>query len=129
VRVGSVDVYLFEEGEAGLILLLGEPAYLFIGTCLLIVKLVGREGQDLEAFVEEVIVELCEASVVFGGERSLGGHIDDQDGLLPSVNREVNMVAFDVLGRELKEGLGFLLVEVVGGLVVEAQSSHGSHLP
>jgi hypothetical protein len=128
VSVGPIDLYFLEKSKAGLVLLLCKPAYFFVGSAFLVIELVGREGKNFKAFVKQVVVELGKARIIFAGEGSLGGHIDDKDGFFATVDGEVDVVALDVGGLKLEKGLGLLLVEVVRGLVKEAQPGYSSHL-
>jgi len=85
VGVGSVDFHLVEEGEFG-----AEPAgdelqYLLIGAALLAEELVAGEGQQLKPLIFELVVHLSEELVVGGGESSLAGHIDHEDGFFVAV--------------------------------------------
>ena len=79
VRVLPVDLALGEHGKRGIVALSGEFLYLCIRARLLPTELIAREGKDLETLLSILLVEICQLSVVVGGEASLGGHVDEHD--------------------------------------------------
>jgi len=103
VGVDPIDFYFFKDGEGRIEFAFCKLAYISIRSIFLIVELVDRKGQDLEIFTAELVIHFSQGFVVFVGERTLGGHIDDKKGFFASECREVNIVSIDVVCSQIEE--------------------------
>ena len=130
MRIDPVDFYLLEKSKSRPEIFFRKPANILIRSSFLIEELIGGEGQNLKTFVHQLVVQFSQSRIIFGGQCSLGCHVDDEDSFFAPVNGEVYVVAFDICGFEVEERFGtfcVLVVEVVGGLVEETQACNCSH--
>jgi len=77
VRGGPVDVHLVHEGKGDSVSLLDVLLNLAIALGLLVQELTARKSNDLQSFVFVVAIQLYQRQVVFLGEGSLTGDIDN----------------------------------------------------
>jgi len=81
VRCRAIHLALGEHGEICVVTLACKLLYLCIRAGFLPTKLVAREGKDLETLLSILLVQVCQLTVVVGGESSFRRHIDEHDDL------------------------------------------------
>jgi len=122
--VVAVHVHLLEQVEVG-VLLLGE-AYDVVGAAgLLAIELVAGEGQDAQAAVAVLLVELDELLVVGGGQPAKRGDVDDQQDIA-LVLGQAHVGAGDVLNGEVVHRRSALPVRHLGVALVGDVSGNKS---
>jgi hypothetical protein len=125
--IGTIDFNLFENWEFGVELGSDELQDLLVSARLLTHELIAREGQYLQALDSKLLVHLGEEFVVGGSEASLTGYIDNQDGFLSFVGREVNYLAVDVLDLEIEERVGELSFDGFTAALMDKSLCYSSH--
>ena len=128
MSIVPINLYLLEQCKTSLILLRSKFVNFLIGSCLLVEELIGRECQHFQTPSSKLVVHFSETCVVFGGQGSLGGYVDNEDSFFLLVNGEGYVVAIDVIGFEVEERGGVAFVDAVFGLVVEHELGNRSHL-
>ena len=77
VSIETVDINFFEEREVNSVLVVHKGLNLFRGSRLLIVELIARESQNLQALITHCVVHLNQLLVVRIGQSSFRHHIHD----------------------------------------------------
>ena len=77
VSIGAVHINFFEEREVNSVLVVDESLNLLRGSWLLVVELIARESQNLQALVTHSVVHLNQLLVVRIGQSSFSHHIHD----------------------------------------------------
>src|SRR2546425_3469059 len=88
---------------------------------LLLSKIVGREGQDLEALILVFLVERLEAGVLLLSKPALARHVDEQEDF-PLVRGEVHFLPVNVLQLEAEGRRCALFTTRLALFLIQAQA-------